>query len=291
MMKSMTSFAYREYQENDYSFSVELRGYNSRFLEINAYLPSYLSSMENRMRGLIAETCTRGRVDVTLRCREINAPFRVTVNTGAAAAYGEAIRLLAEALQIDEKPDIKTIMGLEGVLEIDRPRDEDRYWRRIQPLLKEALDVFDAERTREGQHTLGHILSQIAIIENSVDQVCLRADEADAMIKENLHSRFMELLGDNDKIDENRILAETAVLLMKYTIAEEISRIRTHLSEFRAEAEGKNCPGKKLDFLCQELNREINTIGSKTPQIEVSRAVVNMKNALENVREQLRNVE
>lgn len=290
-MKSMTGFAYREQQEKDCSFSVELRGYNNRFLEINAYLPPYLSSLENRIRGFIAETCVRGRIDVTLRCREINAPFRVTVNTAAAAAYGEAVRLLAEALEIDEKPDIRTIMGLEGVLDIDRPRDEDRYWRQIRPLLKEALDTFEAERIREGQYTLGHILSQIAVIEDSLNQVCLHADEAEAMIKENLRGRFMELLGDKDKIDENRILAETAVLLMKYTIAEEISRIRSHLSEFRIEAQGKGCPGKKLDFLCQELNREINTIGSKTPQIEVSRAVVNIKNALENVREQLRNVE
>jgi uncharacterized protein (TIGR00255 family) len=288
-MKSMTGFASRERQEQDYSFSVELRGYNSRFLEINTYLPPYLSSLENRVRGLVAETCARGRVDVTVRCRELNAPFRVTVNATAAAAYGEAIKLLAEALGIDEKPDIKTVIGLEGVLEIDRPRDEDRYWERILPPLTEALEAFDAERIREGRHTLEHILSQIAVIEDSLNQVCLHADEAEAMIKENLRGRFVELLGD--KIDESRILSETAVLLMKYTIAEEISRIRSHLSEFRAESKGKNCPGRKLDFLCQELNREINTIGSKTPQIGVSRAVVGMKNALENVREQLRNVE
>jgi uncharacterized protein (TIGR00255 family) len=288
-MKSMTGFAYREQQEKDYGLSVELRGYNNRFLEINAYLPPYLSSLENRVRRLIAEICTRGRVDVTVRCRETNVPFHVMVNTGAAAAYAEAVKLLAEALGTDEKPDIKTIMALEGVLEIDRPRDEERCWDRILPLLKTALEAFDAERIREGQHTLEHILSQIAVIEDSLNQVCLHADEAETMIKENLRSRFVELLGD--KVDENRILTETAVLLMKYTIAEEISRIRSHLSEFRVEAEREASPGKKLDFLCQELNREINTIGSKTPQIEVSRAVVNMKNALENVREQLRNVE
>ncbi|MDR2746547.1 MAG: YicC family protein [Treponema sp.] len=290
-MKSMTGFACREQQGDDYSFSVELRGYNNRFLEINIYLPSYLSSLESRIRRLVAETCTRGRIDVTVRCRELNAPFRVTVNTKAAAAYGKAVELLAEALRIDEKPDIKTIMGLEGVLEIERPQDEERYWERLLLPLREALGVFDTERIREGRHTLEHILSQIAVIEDSLNQVCLHADEAEAMIKENLRSRFAELLGDKDKIDENRVLSETAVLLMKYTIAEEISRIRSHLSEFRVETEGKGSPGKKLDFLCQELNREINTIGSKTPQIEVSRAVVNMKNALENVREQLRNIE
>jgi uncharacterized protein (TIGR00255 family) len=288
-MKSMTGFACRERQEKDYSLSVELRGYNNRFLEINAYLPPYLSSLEQRIRGAIAETCTRGKIDVTLRLREPGAPFRVTVNTGAAAAYGEALKLLAGTLQTGGEPDITAVMGLEGVLEIDRPRDEERYWERIGPPLRAALEAFDGERIREGRHTLEHILSQIAVIEDSLSQVSLHADEAEQLIKENLRSRFAELLGD--RIDENRILAETAVLLMKCSIAEEISRIRAHLSEFRAEAERNASPGKKLDFLCQELNREINTIGSKSGQIGISRAVVEMKTALENVREQLRNVE
>lgn len=288
-MKSMTGFASQERQEKEYSLSVELRGYNSRFLDITAYLPPYLSSLEQRIRGLITELCVRGRIDVTIRYREPNAPFRVAVNTEAAMAYGEAVKLLAKILDINEKPDIRSIMGLEGVLEIDRPRNEELYWERIEPPLKAALEEFDRERTREGRHTGEHILSQIAVIEDSLDLVDRCAGEVDNLVKENLRGRFTELLGDS--IDENRILAEAAVLLMKYTIAEEISRIRSHLFEFRAETERNASPGKKLDFLCQELNREINTIGSKTPQIEVSRAVVNMKNALENVREQLRNVE
>jgi uncharacterized protein (TIGR00255 family) len=116
-------------------------------------------------------------------------------------------------------------------------------------------------------------------------------------IRENIRTRFAELLEDagsaglGHSIDENRILAETAVLLMKYTINEELSRLSSHLAEFRAEAERNSSPGKKLDFLCQEINRDINTIGSKTPILEVSHAVVEMKDALENIREQLRNVE
>jgi uncharacterized protein (TIGR00255 family) len=288
-MKSMTGFAYQELQEKDYSLSVELRGYNNRFLDITAYLPPYLSFLEQQIRGLVTEICARGRIDVTVRCREVNPPFQVIVNTEAAAAYGDALKLLAETLHIDEKPDIRTVMGMEGVLEIDRPRHEGLYWERIEPLLKEVLKKFDGERIREGRHTGNHILSQIAVIEDSLEQVSLYAEGVENMVKENLRGRFAELLGD--AIDENRILAEAAVLLMKYTIAEEISRIRSHLTEFRAEIERNTSPGKKLDFLCQELNREINTIGSKTPQIEVSRAVVDMKNALENVREQLRNVE
>jgi uncharacterized protein (TIGR00255 family) len=111
----------------------------------------------------------------------------------------------------------------------------------------------------------------------------------EAAFRENLRKRFAEVLGD--AIDENRVLTETAALLVKYTISEEISRLGSHLAEFKAENERNPRAGKKLDFLCQEINREINTIGSKTPNLEVSRAVVNMKDALEDIREQLRNVE
>jgi uncharacterized protein (TIGR00255 family) len=288
-MNSMTGYAFQEQQSEDYSLSVELRGYNSRFLEINFFLPPYFSSLERRIRELIAPVCLRGRVDVTVRYRDQSSPFRVTVNHEAVTAYRDAFNRLAEILNTDEKPDLKTLAAQEGVLELEWLRDEDRYWQRIEGPLKTALDLFIAERSREGRHTQGHILSQIGALEDSLQQIALRADELESLIKENLRSRFFELLGDT--VDENRILAETAVLLMKYTISEEISRLQSHLTEFRAETERNPSPGKKLDFLSQEMNREINTIGSKAPQIEVSRAVVKMKNALENVREELRNVE
>ncbi|MDR2375905.1 MAG: YicC family protein [Treponema sp.] len=285
----MTSYACQEQREELYSLSVELRGCNNRFLEINFFLPPYFSPLEQRIRELITPVCARGRIDVTVHYRDKNSPFNVMVNHQAVTAYTEAFNSLAGILHIDEKPDIKTLMSFEGVLEIEWLRDEERYWERIEGPLKTALDIFSAERAREGRHTQEHILSQIDVIETSLQQVALHAEELETTIKENLHSRFLELLGD--RIDENRILAETAVLLMKYTISEEISRLRSHLSEFRAEAGRSPSPGKKLDFLSQEMNREINTIGSKASQIEVSRAVVDMKNALENVREELRNVE
>ncbi|MDR0668532.1 MAG: YicC family protein [Treponema sp.] len=285
----MTSYACQERREELYSLSVELRGCNSRFLEINFFLPPYFSPLEQRIRQLIGRVCTRGRIDVTVHYRDQNSPFNVTVNHEAVTAYAAAFDSLAEILRVDEKPDIKTLMSLEGVLEIEWLRDEDRYWERIEDPLKTALDSFAAERDREGRHTREHILSHVGVIEDSLGQVALHAEELETTLKENLRGRFMELLGD--RIDENRILAETAVLLVKYTISEEISRLRSHLSEFRAEVGRSPGSGKKLDFLSQEMNREINTIGSKASQIEVSRAVVDMKNALENVREDLRNVE
>ncbi|MDR2068246.1 MAG: YicC family protein [Spirochaetaceae bacterium] len=288
-MKSMTGYAYEERQDERVSLSVEIRGYNSRFLELFIYLPPYLSSLEPKVREYMAGRCRRGKVEITIRFKDYSSDISVAVNREAARAYGNAIAVLAQILETREKPSLSALLGMEGVLEVEKNRDDERNWQYIEPCLKIAADRFDEERIREGGHTLEDIFSHIAQLESSVQIAASHAPLMEISIRENLRNRFTELLGD--QIDENRILMETAVLLMKYTISEEISRLGSHISEFRVEAERNPSPGKKLDFLCQEMNREINTIGSKTPDLAVSRAVVDMKDALENIREQLRNVE
>jgi uncharacterized protein (TIGR00255 family) len=285
----MTGYGFEEKQDDTFILSVEIKGYNSRFLEIVVYLPPNFSSLESRIRDYMAARCRRGKVELGIRFKERDAAVSVLVNLAAAKAYHEAISVLARTFGLDEKPDLPLLLGQEGVLEIEKNRDDERYWSCLEPVLHSAADRFDAERVREGKHTQEDIFSHIAVLEASVETVAALAPAQEAAIRENLKSRFTELMGSG--VDENRILAETAVLLMKYTVSEEISRLRSHLGEFRAEAGRNPSPGKKLDFLCQEINREINTIGSKTPLLEVSRAVVEMKDALENIREQLRNVE
>jgi uncharacterized protein (TIGR00255 family) len=285
----MTGYAWRETAGEDMSLAVEIKGYNSRFLELSVGLPPWLSGLEPRIRDFLGPRINRGKVETSVRLREHNAKISVSVNTEAALAYQKAVSLLAESLKTGEKPGLSLILGMEGVLEIEKNRDDDRYWRQIEPVLKSAAEDFEAERLREGRHTEADILSHIGVIESAVQTVAAQAPALETSIRENLRARFAELLGN--QIDENRVLAETAVLLVKYTISEEISRLSSHLAEFRAETKRNPSPGKKLDFLCQEINREINTIGSKTTVLEVSRAVVEMKDALENVREQLRNVE
>jgi uncharacterized protein (TIGR00255 family) len=288
-MKSMTGYACREISGEDLTLSVEIKGYNSRFLELFVNIPPWLSSLEPRIRECMAPRINRGKIEISVRLREHNAKIAVSVNTEAALAYQKAVSLVAESLKTGEKPGLALILGFEGVLEVEKSRDDDRYWKHLEPVLRKAAEDFEIERLREGRHTEADILSHISAIEATLETVAAQAPALEASIKENLRSRFAELLGN--QIDENRILAETAVLLVKYSISEEISRLSAHLSEFRAETRRNPSPGKKLDFLCQEINREINTIGSKTTVLEVSRAVVDMKDALENVREQLRNIE
>jgi uncharacterized protein (TIGR00255 family) len=288
-MKSMTGFASQEILEEGLSVSIEMKGYNSRFLDIFVNLPPFLSSMEAEIRDYISSRFRRGKVELTIRVRELNFDVAVLVNHRAVRAYYDSILALANDLGLEEKPDLALILGMEGALEIEKTRDEGRVRGIIAPLLQKTADQFEAERVREGSRAQDDILSHIASLETNLATVASYSPALEASIQENLKTRFAELLGD--RIDENRVLAETAALLMKYTISEELSRLSSHLEEFRLEAGRNPSPGKKLDFLCQEINREINTIGSKTPILEVSRAVVAMKDALENIREQLRNVE
>jgi len=289
-MKSMTGYAYCESANENTTVSVEIKGYNNRFLDLSIYLPPWLPSLEPELREYISARFMRGKIEASVRIKEHNQDLSVTINEKAAAAYKTAIEALAKKLGIKEKPGLGTLLGLEGVLETETARDAERYRLLVEPVLASAADRFEAERAREGKHTEENILSHLSILEKSVQMISALVPELELAIKENLRERFTEILGGSG-IDENRILAETAVLLMKYTISEELSRLSSHLAEFRSETERNPSPGKKLDFLCQEINREVNTIGSKTQALDVSRAVVEMKNALENIREQLRNVE
>ncbi|WP_010255526.1 YicC/YloC family endoribonuclease [Treponema primitia] len=288
-MKSMTGYASQEIQDENISLSVEIKGYNSRFLDLFVNLPPFLSSLEREIRDYVAGRLNRGKVEVNIRVKERNSDIFISVNHRAAKTYYDSILDLAGELGLPEKPGLALLLGMEGVLEIEKNRDDQKYRSLITPLLQKAVDQFEVERVREGKHTQEDILGHIAYLEEALKAVSAHVPVLEASIQENLKTRFAELLGD--RIDENRILAETAVLLMKYTISEELSRLSSHLAEFRSETERNPSPGKKLDFLCQEINREVNTIGSKTPVLEVSRAVVDMKNALENIREQLRNIE
>jgi uncharacterized protein (TIGR00255 family) len=289
-MKSMTGYAYAVSRNETMSVSVELKGCNNRFLEISIGMPPFLSAVVRGIRVYLSGRFNRGKIEVGVRLKEYNAPVSISVNRDAVRAYGAAFAVLAEELRVEEeKPSLAAFLGLEGVLDIEKSRDDERYRRIIEPVLQTAADQFEAERIREGNHTEADILSYIADLEAMTAAVSDYVPVMERAFQENLRSRFIEVLGD--EVDENRILTEMAALLVKYTIAEEISRLSSHLAEFRAEVKRNGSPGKKLDFLCQEINREINTIGSKTPNLEVSRAVVNMKDALENIREQLRNVE
>lgn len=204
-------------------------------------------------------------------------------------SYNSALKEIAEAAEIDEKPHISHFLKLEGVLTTLKNRDIDQYSKILFQELDRAFEGFEEGRITEGEQTYKDIESNLDILEDLLALVKKNESRMETVFRENLISRFHELLDEG--IDENRILSETAVLLMKYGIGEEINRLESHFKQFRIIMRESGPVGKKLDFLCQEINREINTIGSKSTMLEISNSVVSAKDSLEKIREQLRNVE
>lgn len=287
-MKSMTGFARREIDTPFLKGSLTIKAYNNRYLEISVYLPPYLAVLESRIRDAVAGTVIHGKVEAALRVREISDPPRVLVDSAAVSAVTDALRTAAAAAGIQEPLRLSDILSFDGVVSFERNIDADTAWEVLKGPVEECIAEFDRDRAREGRSTREDIERKLSVIEDSVGIVESEAPAIEASIRNNLASRFREVLGS--EVDENRVLQEVASYLARHTINEEIVRMRSHLSAFRSSLEDPGC-GKKLDFLCQEMNREANTIGSKNILARIGEAVVSLKDAIENVREQVRNVE
>ncbi len=294
-MKSMTGYGYAEHQSEKARVSVELKSYNNRYLDISLSLPAAVSPLEPRFRDYLAKRIARGRVELTVRVVEYEEGISIALDKQAVRAYVEALRDLARTAGIDEGVELLHLLTLEGILKsdgmlkVERRTDLELLWGLFEPQMERALLEFERARRVEGDLTHANILANLARVEEAVGTIKGYAGELESIIKANLKERFAELLGNS--YDETRLLAETAVLLVKSTIGEEVHRMESHLSSFRRMTDSDEAIAKKLDFLCQELGREINTVGSKSTILEVNQAVVEVKDSLENIREQLRNVE
>ena len=292
-MKSMTGYGYAEYGCENFTLTLEMKSYNNRYLDISFNAPSALSSFETEVTDRIKEICARGHVDVSFKLRTLKQMAVVSVDEDAASSYARAASRVAQICKaegLDVSFSLSDVLNQEGVLTDIRQETADTYKEAVKSCLSTALDALDQSRRREGDATRADLEKMIDGIEKSLNSVRSHAAELENQIKCGLKKRIDEMLGDKD-YDENRVLTEVAVLLMKYTVNEEISRLGTHIKEFRRLLGLDEAVGKRADFLCQEMNREINTIGSKSQMVEVSLAVVDMKDCLENIREQVRNIE
>jgi len=288
-MISMTGYAYREYQDENIQLSLELKSYNNRYLDISVNAPSFLSPVEPGIRSFMKNRVHRGKVEVSVRVKELIENIEVHIDTKAAREYGKALNSLAQTLGLKEQAHLSHFLRLEGIFKPVKDRDIERLESLILSELEKADLDFQHARAVEGEATARDILENIRVFEDALVHIESHAEGLEEHIRGELSQRFRELVGE--AYDENRILSETAVLLMKYSIGEETSRIRSHLNQFKNLMFQEGGVGKKLDFICQELNREINTIGSKSNIVEINQSVVDSKDALEKIREQLRNVE
>ncbi|MEE8591253.1 MAG: YicC/YloC family endoribonuclease [Spirochaetia bacterium] len=288
-MKSMTGFAYREHRDKKHKITITMKSYNNRFLDILIYLPPFLNPLEQKIREFLSKRILRGRVELYVKAVELGRATEIAVDPYYVESYVQALRRLAEAAGIREKIRLSHLLRIEGMLKPEQSLDMDEYWPDFEPVLDSVFEEFDKLRQREGKATEKDIIGLLERIETEISGLEAVAPQLEEKIKNDLRSRFEELLAN--RIDENRILAETAVLLMKSDIHEELVRVRSHLESFKKILQERGSLGKKLDFICQELNREFNTIGAKNLLSEVDRSIVVLKDTLEKIREQLRNVE
>ncbi len=286
----MTGYAYEEKLSGDAVVSVEIKSVNSRFLDLSVSLPPYLAQLEPYFRNSVSEKVLRGKVDLNIRVRELNSAAEISADTGLARSYMEAARKVAAAAGAGaEEISIQFILSQPGVLTVNRSYDMDRYRDMIEPVFDVAFSRFMSDRIREGGNLRDDLIAKLGRLEECAGFFREWQPRMEDTFRDQIRRRFDELLGDD--ADENRIMTETAAMLVKYTINEEIVRLFSHISAMRSELEEGHAPGKRIDFICQEMNREINTIGSKNQSAEVGAMVIAAKDALENIREQTRNLE
>lgn len=287
-MVSMTGFAFGEANVGPLRLTAELKSYNNRYLDLILGLPPALASWEPTLRDALASAIARGRVEFNIRLKEAAEGVSVEVNEALALQYKKALETLKRTTGAKGAVTVDLLAGLPGVLGSARDHDPAALRSAAEALRVKLLADFQTARAAEGARLEADIRRQLEVISLGRQEIAGRSATMETVFRENLQRKFHDLAAE---ADENRILAETALLLVRYGINEELVRLESHEKAFRELLNDKAPVGKKLDFLCQELGREINTIGSKTTFAEVQQRVVAMKDALENIREQLRNVE
>jgi uncharacterized protein (TIGR00255 family) len=286
----MTGYGSGEVLCTDFQMVVEVKSYNNRFLDILHTIPCYLAPFEAEIDEEVKKVAKRGHVEVSVKIRLLKNDVSLVVDTQAVKQYAKAYDSIISESGFNIKPELSDFLSVEGIVSSVNATDSERFKPVLFQCLTHALDQFGASKAREGEATKQDLKEKAEDIKEGLSVVSTYADELESMIRKNLTERIEEMLGDAG-YDRNRILQEVALMLVKQSINEEIKRLGIHLREFDKLLEKDGPVGKRMDFLCQEMNREINTIGSKSQIAELNLQVVRMKDSLENIREQVRNVE
>jgi uncharacterized protein (TIGR00255 family) len=289
----MTAFARAEDTEKEISVLVEIRSYNSRHLDIVLHVPHRYLAFEEKIKGLVSNQISRGRIEINLQIREdVEQAKTFEINVPKAKAYFDSLIQLKEQLNIDSELSLDLLVGMGDIIKpAEMDRDMEAYWSIVENCINQALDDLVTMRTREGEYIGKDIADRLDDIENNINQIEEESEGILDYYKNRLEERISVLTKGVVEIDPDRVAQEAAFFADRSDISEEIVRGRSHINQFKTIMNSTEPAGRKLSFLLQELNREFNTIGSKTEKTNVSHTVVAVKSELEKIREQLRNVE
>ena len=294
MIKSMTAFSSAEEIQDNLTVSVEIRSYNSRYLDISLRMPQAYLSLEERIKRLVSENATRGRIEMRLQISEEPGEFRAfEINQPKAQAYHDALVRLKEMFGIEKEIVLENILnGTGGIikpLEIQTDTEACRPF--VEACVLRAMNGLGAMRKKEGDFMALDFVRRLDRIESWTEEIEKKSDDLLPLYQERLKDRIAALTGGVVETDPGRVAQEAAFLADRSDISEEIVRIESHIRQFRDIMDAMEPSGRKLNFLLQELNREFNTVGSKTGDAEISHIIVDVKSELEKIREQVQNVE
>lgn len=292
MLKSMTGFGRGEYKDNSHHITVEMRAVNHRYTEVVFRMPRTLCSLEDRARRLILSAVSRGRVDVTVTVEEFSEQKReVKADRELALAYYNALKELKELFQTQENISLSLIAKYPDVMKVEEvAEDLEKFWPKLENAVKAALESLLTMREREGEAIQRDMLMRLDLMAGYIEQIEERAPEVMKAYRDKLLGRIKEAMSAAE-IDENRLMLEIALFADRTNITEELVRFQSHLGQFRDTVHKSDAIGRKLDFIVQELNREVNTIGSKANDFAIANIVVEIKSELEKIREQIQNLE
>lgn len=292
MIKSMTGFGRAQATVDGMTVTVELKSVNHRYFEFSARVPRNYGFLEEKLKGFVNASVARGKTECFVGIENPDSDeVEVIVNTALARGYADAIRSLSELVGTKEQPTASQLSRFPDVLTVHKAEpDEERVWNAVQQTAQLALEQFLAMRQTEGEKLRADILSHADRIAQLVAFVESRSPQTVREYNEKLHRRMAELLEDAN-VDEQRLLTEAAIFADKVAVDEETVRLHSHLSQLHDFLEADEPIGRKLDFLVQEINRESNTIGSKAQDVEIAKAVIDIKAEVEKIREQVQNIE
>ena len=293
MLISMTGFGRAECQDGDYSYKAEIRSVNNRFIEINTRLPKAFLDLELPLKKLVKSHCARGSINVTITLANANGnpgDWEIKPNLPLASQYVEALKEIQTSLGLEGKVNIDSIIGLRDIIKVEPVTIDPAKESLLLNIAESALASLQKMREEEGKYLQNDLSERIDTIEKHAEQIKTWQPEIIQEYKARLKEKI-KLLNDGIEIDESRLAQETAILADRCDITEEITRFVSHLKQFRKLFESTEPMGRKLEFITQEINREVNTMGSKSSDIQVANLVIEIKSALEKIREQLQNIE
>lgn len=292
MINSMTGFGRAEVEENNRRVTVEIKSVNHRYLDVNIKMPKKLNFFENSIRTILKEYMQRGKIDLFITYEDFSEEnVSIKYNHDIAAKYLEYLRQIKEDFGLEDDIRVSSLSRYPEVFTMDEENvDEEEIWKVVEKAVREAASAFTETRKIEGENLKKDLIDKLNNMLSIVEFIEERSPKIIAEYRSKLEAKVKELLEDA-KIDDSRIVMETTIFADKVCVDEEIVRLKSHINATKTALTNGGGIGRKLDFIAQEMNREANTILSKTTDLEISDKGIELKTEIEKVREQIQNIE